>query len=94
LVLSGFGVRPRGGVNLVKCHYHPRANATTECSICGVALCRRCAIEDRGSVYCDGCYAAGDDEAKDLTREELEHEDYIDLELMDLLDTEDDAGLL
>ena len=81
------------GANSVKCHYHPRASATAECSVCGVALCTRCAIEDRGTVYCDGCYASVDDEAKEAGREELGEEDYIDLELMDLMDTEDDAGL-
>jgi hypothetical protein len=92
----GFRTQARGGAHLLKCHYHPRANATTECSVCGVGLCKRCAIEDGGSVYCEGCYASGegDEETKGLDQEELEHEDYIDLELMDLLDTEDDEGLL
>lgn len=80
----------------MKCHNHPRTLSTAECCVCGVALCKKCAIEDRGNFYCDGCYAAGDDqeEAKALAQEELEHEDYIDLELMDLLDTDEDAGLL
>jgi len=60
-------------------------------------LCRRCAILDRGGTYCDSCYASaqGGDENRALDHEEqeLEDEDYIDLELMDLLDTEDDEGL-
>jgi len=81
----------------LKCHYHPRAIATAECSVCGVGLCRRCVIQDRGTVYCDGCYASGEgeDETKALDREavEIEDEDYIDLELMDMLDSEDDEGL-
>jgi hypothetical protein len=80
----------------LKCHYHPRTNATLECSACGVGLCKRCAIEDHGNVYCDSCYAAGesDEETKHLEHaEEADHEDYIDLELMDMLDTEDDEGL-
>ena len=54
-------------------------------------------IQDRGTVYCDGCYASGEgeDETKALDREavEIEDEDYIDLELMDMLDSEDDEGL-
>ena len=81
----------------MKCQYHPRANATAVCAVCGVALCSRCVIEDRGRVYCDGCYASeqmeegGGDAAH---AEELEDsEDYIDLELMDILDSDDD-GLL
>lgn len=82
----------------MKCHYHPRAGATAECSVCGVGLCKRCAIEDRGTVYCDSCYASSESEEEPKTlgqdREEIDHEDYIDLELMDLLDTEDDEGLL
>ena len=82
----------------MKCHHHPRANAVAECSVCGVALCKRCSIEDRGAIFCDSCYAAGesDEESKRAEREAeiLEDEDYIDLELMDLLDTEDDEGLL
>ena len=81
----------------MKCHYHPRANASAECSVCGVGLCRRCIIEDRGTLFCDSCYAAGEGEeeakAAEHEEDELENEDYIDLELMDLLDTEDDEGL-
>ena len=81
----------------MKCHRHPRANAVAECSVCGVCLCKRCSIEDRGAIFCDNCYASGegDDETKRAEREAeiLEDEDYIDLELMDLLDTDDDQGL-
>jgi hypothetical protein len=48
-------------------------------------------------MFCDSCYASaeGDEEARTLSHEEseAENEDYIDLELMDLLDTEDDEGL-
>jgi hypothetical protein len=48
-------------------------------------------------MFCDNCYASGesDDDGKRADREAevLEDEDYIDLELMDLLDTEDDEGL-
>jgi hypothetical protein len=81
----------------VKCEYHPRARATAVCSVCGIGLCNRCVIEDRGRKYCDGCYASetADDDGEDTAHaEELEEsEDYIDLELMDILDTEDDDGL-
>jgi hypothetical protein len=67
------------------------------CSVCGISLCSRCVIEDRGRTYCDGCYASEeiDGEGDDTTHaEELEDsEDYIDLELMDILDTDDDDGL-
>jgi hypothetical protein len=79
----------------LKCEYHPRANATSVCSVCGIPLCKRCAIEDRGQIYCDGCYASegiGDDEERIVRAGEVEDsEDYIDLELMDILDTEDDG---
>ena len=82
----------------MKCHYHPRANAIAVCSVCGIGLCNRCVIEDRGRFYCDGCYASEEieDEGGNTTHvEELEEsEDYIDLELMDILDTDDDDGLL
>jgi len=81
----------------LRCHYHPSITATAECSVCGVGLCRRCIIQDRGGTYCDSCYASaeGEDENRALDHEEheAENEDYIDLELMDLLDTEDDDGL-
>ena len=53
-------------------------------------------IEDNGVVYCDVCYADGIDPEEELRlaeQEGLESEDYIDLELMDILDTEDDEGL-
>ena len=78
----------------MKCHYHPRANAFTVCSACGVSLCRKCMIEDRDKVYCDSCYAHGHDDDR-LAHDERsgDSEDYIDLELMDVLDTDDDEGL-
>jgi hypothetical protein len=53
-------------------------------------------IQDRGGIYCDSCYASaeGDEHrAVDQEEHEIENEDYIDLELMDMLDTEDDEGL-
>ena len=82
----------------MKCHFHPRSNATAVCSVCGHGLCRQCQIEDAGHIYCDNCYAAGDTEhenaAKGRAEEDLESEDLIDLELMDMLDTDDDDGLL
>ena len=81
----------------MKCHYHPRANAFTVCSACGVNLCRKCMIEDGDNVFCEACYAQGDhDEDEDLDDDErhLESEDYIDLELMDVLDTDDDDGVV
>lgn len=85
------------GVGRLRCHYHPRVTATAECSVCGVGLCSRCIIRDRGGTYCDSCYASaeGEDENRALDHEEheVDNEDYIDLELMDLLDTEDDDGL-
>lgn len=81
----------------MKCHYHPRANAVAMCSVCSIPLCKRCMIEDRGHIYCDGCYASEeiDDESEDLVHAERggDSEDYIDVELMDMLDTDDDDGL-
>ncbi len=80
----------------MKCQYHPRANAVTICSVCSVPLCKRCMIEDMGRVYCDHCYANEDNDgdAQLVTAEhELENEDYADMELMDLLDSDDDDGL-
>jgi hypothetical protein len=53
-------------------------------------------IEDMGRVYCDHCYANEDNDrdAQLVTAEhELENEDYVDMELMDLLDSDDDDGL-
>ena len=81
----------------MKCHFHPRAGAIALCSVCGLSLCKRCLIEDRGHVYCDNCYASeeADHEGAELVHAEqaAESEDYVDLELMDLLDTDDDDGL-
>ena len=81
----------------MKCKFHPRADAIAVCSVCGIGLCARCVIEDCGRVYCDGCYASEnleDDVGKTTPAEDLEEsEDYIDLELMDILDTDDDDGL-
>jgi hypothetical protein len=78
----------------MKCHYHPRANAFTACSACGVSLCRKCMIEDGDNVYCDSCYAHGQDD-DDLEHDErdMDSEDYMDLELIDVLDTDDDDGI-
>lgn len=80
----------------MKCHYHPRANAIAVCSVCTVPLCKRCKIEDKGTIYCDGCYAEAEDEENlQLVQAEqgLDSDDIVDLEMMDLLDTEDDDGL-
>lgn len=81
----------------MKCHFHPRANAIAVCSVCGLSLCKRCLIEDRGRTYCDNCYAAEQDDNENAelvhAEEAAESEDYIDVELMDLLDTHDDDGL-
>lgn len=80
----------------MKCHYHPRAKAFAICSACGVGLCRKCMIEDGDKVFCDACYANGaQDDVDDLesAEEDLESEDYIDLELMDVLDADDDDGV-
>jgi hypothetical protein len=80
----------------VKCHYHPRAKAVAVCSVCTVPVCKRCSIEENGSIYCDSCYAdAKDEENLQLVQAEqdLDSDDYVDLEMMDLLDTEDDDGL-
>ncbi len=67
------------------------------CSACHLSLCKRCQVEDKGHTYCDSCYAAGEAEHESAeavhAQEVLESEDYIDLELMDLLDTDDDDGL-
>jgi hypothetical protein len=51
-------------------------------------------MEDRDKIYCDSCYAHGhhDDELEHDERH-IESEDYIDLELMDVLDADDDDGL-
>jgi hypothetical protein len=80
----------------MKCKYHPRSDSVGVCSVCGIPLCKRCIIYDRGAAYCDGCYASeeGEDGADAVHAEELaESDDYIDIELMDLLDTDDDEGL-
>ena len=80
----------------MKCHFHPRANAVAMCSVCSVPLCKRCMIYDRGRVFCDGCYAnEEDDDHESLVHaeRESESEDYVDVELMDILDTDDDDGL-
>jgi hypothetical protein len=80
----------------LKCEYHPRTEAKYVCSVCGIGLCERCAIEDCGRIYCDACYAsAGIDDDRHLDRaDEAENsDDYMDMELMDILDTEDDEGL-
>ena len=81
----------------MKCHFHPCSNATAVCSACGLSLCRKCQIEDGGRVYCDSCHAAGETEHENAptvhAQEALESEDLIDLELMDMLDTDDDDGL-
>jgi hypothetical protein len=53
-------------------------------------------IEDKGEIYCDRCYANEDTEDNlQLVQAEqgVDSEDYVDLELMDLLDTDDDDGL-
>jgi len=70
----------------LNCHFHPNAKAVGFCSVCGLPLCERCMIED-GEIYCPDCYAEGEQV------EEAEDDAYIDMELMDLLDTEDDEGL-
>ena len=81
----------------MKCEFHPRAKARAVCCVCGIGLCERCIIEDRGRIYCDGCYAAEenrDDEGDVVHADDAEEsEDYIDLELMDILDSDDDDGL-
>ncbi|MGD9402578.1 MAG: hypothetical protein PVF95_09965 [bacterium] len=79
----------------MKCHYHPRANAFAVCSACGISLCRKCMIEDGDRIYCESCYAQGhhDDEDDFDDERQVESEDLIDLELMDVLDTDDDDGL-
>lgn len=79
----------------MKCHYHPRARAFAVCAACGVGLCRKCIIEDKDKVYCDSCYANGaqdDDEDFEHADRDGESEEYIDLELMDVLDADDDDG--
>jgi len=81
---------PDEGVGNVKCHFHPKVDADAICSVCGVPLCKICQIED-GEIYCEDCYA--EQQQLEERREDLESEDYIDMELMDLLDTEDDPGL-
>ncbi len=81
----------------MKCHFHPRSKATAVCSVCGRTLCGHCQIEDGGHIYCDNCHAAGETEHGDAStthaHDALESEDLIDLELMDMLDTDDDDGL-
>jgi hypothetical protein len=69
------------------------------CSVCSIPLCKRCMIDDDGRVFCDGCYADNGDNDDDdheslvAAEREIESEDYVDMELMDMLDTDDDAGL-
>ena len=79
----------------MKCHFHPRSKATAVCSACGLSLCRQCQIEDGGHIYCDNCYAAGETDHASAAHvhDAAESEDLIDLELMDMLDTDDDDGL-
>jgi len=81
----------------LKCHFHPRAGAVAICSVCSAALCKRCMIDDGGRVFCDGCYAAHEDhdDHENVVHAEraIESEDYVDMELMDMLDTDDDDGL-
>jgi hypothetical protein len=52
-------------------------------------------IEDGDRIYCESCYAQGrhDDEDDFDDERQVESEDLIDLELMDVLDTDDDDGL-
>ena len=52
-------------------------------------------IEDRDKVFCDSCYAEDHDDDDRLGHDgrDVDSEDYIDLELMDVLDTDDDDGL-
>jgi len=81
-------------VGNMKCHDHPSAEAVTVCSACGVSLCRKCTVEDGGKAYCDSCYTrAHNDESLEHDERHGDSEDYIDLELMDVLDTDDDEGL-
>jgi hypothetical protein len=75
------------------CQFHPRSKAIAVCSVCGIGLCGRCVIEDRGNIYCDGCYAASDTDELVHAEHTVESDDYIDLELMDLIDSDDDDGL-
>lgn len=81
----------------MKCKFHPRTKARAICATCGAGLCGQCRIEDRGRTYCDNCYrsdeAEHEDADADQAQEASESEDYIDLELMDMLDTDDDDGL-
>lgn len=77
----------------MKCQYHPRTDAAAVCSVCGISLCSRCVIEERGRNYCDGCYASEQMEDDTHAQELEDSEEYIDLELMDILDTDDDDGL-
>ena len=53
-------------------------------------------IDDRGRMFCDGCYAVEDDDDHERlvhAERETESEDYVDIEMMDILDTDDDDGL-
>ena len=78
----------------MKCHYHPRANAITLCSACSTPLCKRCTIEDKGHVYCDDCYTNQGNEELVHAERALESDDYMELEMMELLDGDDDDGLI
>ncbi len=83
-------------VGNMKCHFHPRAKAFTVCSACGISLCRQCMIEDGDKVFCGACHVDGHSDDGDSPGHDERHvdsEDYIDLELMDVLDTDDDEGL-
>jgi hypothetical protein len=39
----------------LKCYYHPDREAVAVCSKCGKPLCKDCAIEYRGKIYCKDC---------------------------------------
>jgi Domain of unknown function (DUF5668)/B-box zinc finger len=41
----------------MNCAQHPETEATAYCRQCGTALCRACARDVRGAVYCENCLA-------------------------------------
>jgi hypothetical protein len=51
-------------------------------------------IEDKGHVYCDDCYTNQGNEELVHAEQALESDDYMELEMMELLDGDDDDGLI
>ncbi len=42
---------------MLKCYYHPDREAVAVCSVCKKPLCKECAHEYKGKIYCKDCLA-------------------------------------